>query len=101
MAQFVRVARVGEVPEGTGRIVHAGDTEVALFKVGDRYYAIANTCLHQGGPLGEGWIDGAIVTCPWHGWTYDVTTGACTLAPGAGVPAYPVKVEGEDILVAV
>ena len=100
MAEFVRVAKVGDVPSGEGRVVIVGEKEIALFRVGDAYHAIGNTCLHQGGPLGEGWIDGRIVSCPWHGWTYDVTTGACTLAPGAQVPSYPVKVEGDDIYVA-
>ena len=101
MPAFVKVARLGDIPDAEGLAVEAGGKDIALFRVRDRVYAIANFCIHQGGPLAEGWCDGPIVTCPWHGWTYDVTTGECTLAGGVGVATYPVKVEGEDVYVEV
>jgi nitrite reductase/ring-hydroxylating ferredoxin subunit len=101
MAEFIKVAKISDIPEGESRIVQAGTQEIALFNVRGAIHAIGNTCLHQGGPLGEGWLDGPVVTCPWHGWTYDVTTGRCTLAPGVSVPKYAVKIEGGDVFVEV
>ncbi|MFQ5520752.1 MAG: Rieske (2Fe-2S) protein, partial [Candidatus Methylomirabilia bacterium] len=65
------------------------------------YYAIDNTCLHRGGPLGEGELEGNIVTCPWHGWRYDTTTGANVNNPAVKVGAFPVKVEGTAVFVEV
>ncbi len=101
MGQFVKVARLADIREGEGHAVSAGEHDIALFKVRGQVYAIGNACIHQGGPLADGWCDGLIVSCPWHGWEYDVTTGACTLAGGVSVPRYAVKVEGEDVLVEV
>lgn len=101
MGEFVKVARVADIRDGEGLAVMAGDHEVALFKVRGQVYAIGNACIHQGGPLADGWCDGQIVSCPWHGWEYDVTTGACQLAGGVSVPTFAVKVEGEDVFVEV
>src|SRR5207244_2698616 len=63
----VRVGSASDVPVGEGRVIDAAGKTIALFNVGRRYYAIDNTCAHRGGPLGEGDLDGAVVTCPWHG----------------------------------
>ena len=60
-----------------------------------------NTCKRRGGSLGEGELDGTVVTCPLHAWTYDVTTGECFDDPACGVDRFPVKVEGDEILVEV
>jgi nitrite reductase/ring-hydroxylating ferredoxin subunit len=72
---------------------------IAVFNVEGTYYAIDNTCVHRGGPLGEGEVEGQVVTCPWHGWQFNVTTGACVNNPSARVDSYQVKVEGADIKV--
>jgi nitrite reductase/ring-hydroxylating ferredoxin subunit len=99
MAHYVRVAGASDVPPGSGAVVDAGGRAVALFNVGGRFYALDNTCLHRGGPVGEGDLDGTIVTCPWHGFQYDVTTGRNVFDPEVGLETYPVRVEGEDVLV--
>ena len=65
------------------------------------FYVLDNTCLHRGGPLGEGELEGPIVTCPWHGWRWDVTTGANTNNPAVKVACFPVKVEGTSVFVEV
>ena len=101
MADFVKVAEVGDVPPGLGKCVEANGKQIALFNVGGTFYAIDNTCLHRGGPLGEGELEGAVVTCPWHGWQYDVTTGVNTMDESERVERYDVKVEGGEVLVAV
>lgn len=99
MASFVKVADVAEIAPGTGKCVQANGKEIALFNVGGTFYAIDNTCLHRGGPLGEGELDGTIVTCPWHAWQYDVRTGVNTMDESEKVEPYEVKVEGGSVLV--
>jgi nitrite reductase/ring-hydroxylating ferredoxin subunit len=88
----VRVAAVGRVPPGTGAIVSAEGATLAIFNVGGTYHAIDNACPHRGGPLGEGDLRGKVVTCPWHGWDWDVTTGANVNNPGVRIGCYPVTV---------
>lgn len=96
---FVTVARVGEIPPGSGRQVTIGERWVGLFNLDGRYHAIDNVCLHRGGPLGGGELNGKVVTCPWHGWQYDVTSGKVTQNPAVGVNCYKLEVRGEDIFV--
>lgn len=99
MARKIKVAQVSELAPGEGKIVQADGEQIALFNVGGRFYAIHNICLHRGGPLGEGALDEATVTCPWHGWQYDVTSGTNVRNPAANVASFNVKVEGADVLV--
>jgi 3-phenylpropionate/trans-cinnamate dioxygenase ferredoxin component len=99
MASFIKVATRAEVADGTGKTVDAAGKPIALFNVGGKFYAIDNTCKHRGGPLGEGELDGIHVTCPWHGWEYDVTTGANLDDPNVKLGCYPVKLDGDDILI--
>lgn len=101
MGEFVKVAKKSEIPADTGKQVEVKGKEIALFKVGDKVTAISHVCPHQGGPLAEGGLDGTIVTCPWHGWSFDVVSGACTFNPAIQQETYKVKEEGEDILVEV
>src|SRR5690348_14357617 len=75
MPRLIRVAAVSDVPPGTAREVMAGDQVVALFNVDGRFYALDGVCPHAGGPLGEGALRGTVVTCPWHGWQFDVVSG--------------------------
>ena len=101
MAEFKKALKKSDLQPGSGKTIEVNGNEVAIFNVDGKFYAINNTCLHQGGPLGEGELSGQQVTCPWHGWEYDVTTGATLVDPSVKVKVYDVKVEGEDVLVAV
>jgi nitrite reductase/ring-hydroxylating ferredoxin subunit len=78
-----------------------GGKAVAVFNVGGRFYAISNTCLHRGGPLGQGMLTDQSVMCPWHAWSWDVASGENTANPSLKVPSYPVKVEDGQVLVQV
>jgi nitrite reductase (NADH) small subunit len=98
---LTKVATTSEIPPGTGKVVEVGGKTVAVFNCDGTFYAIDNTCKHRGGPLGEGAVSGTTVTCPWHGWEYDVASGACQTDPSTKVQAFSVKVEGDDVLVAV
>jgi nitrite reductase/ring-hydroxylating ferredoxin subunit len=101
MAEFQRVAKVSEIPEGTGKTVQAGGKAIALFNAGGVFYAVSNICPHRGGPLGEGTLRDRTVTCPWHAWTFDLCTGKLATNPNVpiGVQTYPCRTEGEDVLV--
>ena len=96
---FLRTAKKDEVPAGTIREFAVDGKTIALANVNGSFHAINNTCLHRGGPLGQGVMDGNVVTCPWHGWQYDVTSGKVTMNPSVGVDCYAVEVRGEDVWV--
>ena len=98
---LLRAAKKDEIPPGTIREFQLNGTTVAIANVDGKLYAINNPCLHRGGPLGEGELAGKIVTCPWHGWTYDVTTGKTTMNPAVGVNCYPIEIKGDDVFVEV
>jgi len=96
---LLRVAKAVEIPAGTIREFQVEGKAIALANVGGKFHAINNTCLHRGGPLGQGLLEGNVVTCPWHGWEYDVTSGKVVRNPAVGVDCYPLEVRGEDIFV--
>jgi nitrite reductase (NADH) small subunit len=96
---FLRATKIGEVPPGMIRELQLDGKVVALANVGGKLYAINNVCLHRGGPLGQGELSGQIVTCPWHGWQCDVTSGKLVTNPAIGVETYPVELRGEDIYI--
>jgi nitrite reductase (NADH) small subunit/3-phenylpropionate/trans-cinnamate dioxygenase ferredoxin subunit len=96
---FVRAAKVSELPPGTIQEFQIGGKVIAVANVGGKFYAINNTCLHEGGPLGEGSLEGKIVTCPWHGWDYDVSTGKALQNPSVGVACYRTEVREQDVFV--
>ena len=97
----VRVSGRDEVPAGQGRVVEAGGKTIALFNVEGTFYAMDNMCIHRGGPLGDGDLEGTTVICPWHAWRWDVRTGANANNPAVRIPCFPVTVEGADVFVEV
>lgn len=96
----VKLANVQDIPEGKSIIVKGPNgQEIALFKWEGEVYALNNTCPHMGGPLGEGEVENAIVTCPWHGWQFDIRSGACENMPGEEARCVQIKViDGEVFL---
>ena len=90
--------KVEEIPEGQAKAVSVDGQEVALFNVKGCFYALDNTCPHRGGPLGEGYLDGVEVTCPWHAWTFDVTTGICQTVPDTKQKTFKVKIQNNEVL---
>ena len=95
-----RIAARSGLPEDQGTVALIGEREIALFRAGEEIYAYPNVCLHKGGPVGEGLVVDGIVTCPWHGRQYDITTGACLNDPALGsLEAIPVTLDGDGVLV--
>lgn len=81
MPDFIKVATIEEIRPGQAKLVDVNGNEIALFNIGGQFHAIDNNCTHVGGPLCEGEISGSEVTCPWHGATFDITTGRVTGPP--------------------
>ncbi len=98
---WIAVARIEDCPPGESRELLAADRIVALFNVDGTFYALDGVCPHQGGPLGKGKLCGAIITCPWHGWQFDVTSGQHQLSATFKQPSMPVRVEDGQVLVEV
>jgi nitrite reductase (NADH) small subunit len=96
---FVTVGSKQDFPEGSGRVVKVNGKEIAVFNRGGEFHAIDNTCAHLGGPLGEGMLKGDVVSCPWHGWQFDIKTGISPVNPAAKVASYEVRAEGEAVTV--
>ena len=100
MSRLVKMATLSELPPGTGRQVQLVDRVVAVFNVGGAIHAMDGSCTHRGGPLGEGRLDGSVVTCPWHGARFDVTTGAVLSPPAPrNAKVYRVSVDADAIVV--
>lgn len=99
MGELIRIAGTTDIKPGSGMVAEVNDKTIAVFNVDGAFFAIDNTCVHRGGPLGEGEVEGDIVTCPWHSWQFSVKTGGCVNNPSAKVTSYEVTVEGTDIKV--
>ena len=91
---FVKVVEdSGAIAVGQGTLVESGGVAVAVFNGGGgRFYACGAICPHEDGPLAEGWIEGDVVVCPWHGFDFDLRTGRCQVAEGLSIPLYPARV---------
>jgi nitrite reductase/ring-hydroxylating ferredoxin subunit len=102
MVTFIKVARTDELTPGQGKLVEVESKRIALFNAGGCYYALDDVCPHRGAPLSEGELEGATVICPWHGAIFDLATGNATRPPAAtGVIAYEVRLDGEEITLAI
>ncbi len=93
-----KIARVEDIPEGRGILVFGPNAlDIALFKVKGEIFALENACPHMGGPLAEGDITHEncknMVTCPWHGWQFDLRTGECETSPDDNVKKIEIQVE--------
>ena len=98
MGELKNVAKKNDLPSGKAMAVDLNGKRIALFNIDGTYYAIDDECTHAGGSLSEGELEGTVVTCPWHGATFDVSNGAVLSAPAFDkVNSYSVKVAGEEI----
>lgn len=92
MPEWIAIARVDECPPGTSIERVAGDRMVAVANVNGQWHAIDGLCPHQGGPLGTGRLCGTVLTCPWHGWQFDVVTGKHQISPTVRQAVFAVRV---------
>jgi 3-phenylpropionate/trans-cinnamate dioxygenase ferredoxin subunit len=100
MTDFVAVAKVNEIEEGKVKVVRVGDAPIGLTKIDGEFFAFADVCTHDDGPVAEGELDKYIIECPRHGAKFDIRTGKVKQLPAVvPIPVYAVKVEGETVLV--
>jgi 3-phenylpropionate/trans-cinnamate dioxygenase ferredoxin component len=100
MSEFTRVCGRSDIADPGKRVFEVEDRFIVVFHVGGQFYALDDCCTHDGGPLGEGKLDGFQVTCPRHGARFDIRTGDVLSMPAVqGTPTHEVKIEGEDVLV--
>ena len=92
MAEYSPICAADELAPGTAKKADIGGKAIAVFNVDGVLYAMEDTCLHAGGPLHQGTLDGTIVTCPWHEWQFDVRDGSCSLNPLIKLTCFPVRV---------
>ena len=103
MSEWIRVATADSVPPREGRALLLGNRELALFNLGERFFAVDNRCPHRGGPLCDGIVAGSAVVCPLHAWKVDLETGAVVRPASANgcVRAYETRVEDGVVMIAV
>jgi nitrite reductase/ring-hydroxylating ferredoxin subunit len=94
-----RIGSLAELRGGSSVKASIGKVRVAAFVVGDAVVATNGRCPHAGGPLHEGEVEDGVLTCPWHGWTYDLSTGACGEDDSLNLERFAVRIEGDDIMV--
>lgn len=101
MAQKIKAGKKSEIGEGSPKIIEAAGKQIAVINSGGKFYAILNVCAHEGGPVGEGFVTGDAIMCPWHAWEYDLKTGKSITMPGKGIQTFKVVIQGDDIFVEV
>ncbi len=99
MGQWIKASQKSSVAEGAGICVELENKKIALFQINGKFYAIDDMCRHRGGPLSEGSLDGNVITCPWHGFAFDITNGNCVTNSALKQTSYPVQVKGDEILI--
>lgn len=97
MVRYISVARAQDVGDSRSKIVEVEGKQIAIFNLEGKFYAIENVCPHRGGPVGQGDIDDCVVTCPWHGWRFDLRTGVSPDNPAAVVTTFSTRVVGSEI----
>src|SRR3982751_4687638 len=98
MSEFVRICSKSELPPaGQATEITVGDKVICIANVNGTISAIDNVCLHRGGPLARGVVDGDKIVCPWHGWQWNLKTGEAVHTALAKVAVYQLKIEGEDV----
>jgi nitrite reductase/ring-hydroxylating ferredoxin subunit len=96
---WIKIGATAELPPGTLMEVVQGEKLYAVCNIDGEFRALSGVCPHHGGPLGQGALEGSLVTCPWHAWQFESSNGACTFNNDLRIPVYPVRVEDNHILV--
>ena len=99
MSNWTRIGDLKDFPTGEARELVVDGHIVAVFNVEGELFALDGICPHQGGPLGKGFLSGCVVTCPWHGFQFDVRDGQHQSSQQLRQPAFPIKTEDGDVFV--
>ncbi|MBI2109575.1 Rieske 2Fe-2S domain-containing protein [Candidatus Woesearchaeota archaeon] len=101
MGKLVKICKRNEISTGSNKLVNIDGKMIAVWNVNNEFYAVNAVCPHRGGPLEQGSLNQNVVSCPWHGWQFDVETGTSPVFPQAKIEIFKVKIEGEEIFVEV
>jgi 3-phenylpropionate/trans-cinnamate dioxygenase ferredoxin component len=102
MSDFIRVCKVADIPDPGREVFEVADRFIVVFHVDGRFYALDDCCTHDGGPLGEGTLEGFAIVCPRHGAKFDIRDGRVLAMPAVcDTPAYETKVNDDDVYVKV
>jgi len=96
---MIRIAHTSEIPAGECKYVVAGGIDYAVAHVDGEFFVVDNDCPHQGAPLGDGFLDGHLITCSLHAWQFDVRSGAMPGQPKICVKTYPVQIIDGEICI--
>jgi len=96
---FQRVCSLDDLTEGTGRELLVDGRILAVFLINTTVFAVDGMCAHQGGPIAKGRLEGTCITCPWHGWQYDVTSGVHLLSQKQMLDCVPTEVRNQEVWV--
>ena len=99
MSQYIKLGKVDDLADGRAMVVEVEGQQIAIFHVGEHFYALEASCPHEGGPLADGVIEGLHVVCPWHAYDFHLKTGECGLDPDLRALTYPVKVQNGDLFI--
>ena len=99
MSEYICIAQCSDCPPGESRELVVAGRLIALFNIEGQFFALDGVCPHQGGPLAKGTLCGHIVTCPWHGWQFDVRDGQHQISATMQQPTIPLKIQDGEILV--
>jgi len=100
MEHWVKLCTLTEAPEPNKACeISVEGVDVCLANVNGELHALDNWCPHRRGPLGQGWVEGGAIVCPWHAWAFDLKTGLTLPPEKSHVDVLPVRVEGDDVLV--
>jgi len=99
MSKEYRVGSVAAVLAGETGLVDVNGTELALFVADDKIVVTQGQCPHAQGPIHQGEVEDCILTCPWHGWSFDLLSGQCNEDDSMQLKIYPIRIDGDDILV--
>ncbi|MCP3981656.1 MAG: Rieske (2Fe-2S) protein [bacterium] len=97
--EFTKVGKVDEFPQRRGRAVKVGGRTIAVFRTPEGWRATVDACPHMGASLADGKVEGGRVECHWHHWNFDLGSGECDTKSWCRIPVYPVRIEGDDVLV--
>ena len=97
--KWINIAKTSEIEPGQNIVVKCDGEDIAIFNAGEAFYAVNNACPHQGGPLNDGILKGEVVTCPWHGWQYDLKSGCPITTPN--LRTYPLRLDGDTLQIAI
>ena len=99
MVKWVNIAKTSEIEPGQNIVIKCEGEDIAIFNAGEAFYAVNNPCPHQGGPLNQGVLTGKLITCPWHGWQYDLKSGCPITTPN--LRTYPLRLDGDTLQIAI